>query len=418
MDPVTLGMAKADARKRARDQRPWGNVAQRMNPAGRQGFFNNNSAGTPYCFQVTAEAPGEFDAIQVVFANSKPSYSDSAVMVKASVLPSAADLNGSAGIWSIVYKSGLIRLALPVAPGPGTSRLSYVTSDVTPLSSVPRTDGGSKPLVVVRAYMATTADLPVAGNGTDDFTNWASRTDGLRWVQRQMVGDGVSDPTLFTSTTNVSQSPIVGIRFFLRGRVVNIAGCGDSITDGRGTFLGEGFGELLAKRLSSPSLAVSYSNMGWSGQSTAQFAERALDILDSDIRPDVLMFPISSPNNESPPLTDAGFTASDQWLQRVLAACARVGTIPVLWTMLPTGPSVKAWGVSDAKRVAANTRALALRGRGVLVADTATPLSGAVVDGQVTVSVADFPDYIHPGDAGIIKMADALEPQVRRAGGF
>lgn len=411
MDAVTLGMAKADARRRDRDQRPHGNVGQRIF-GGRMGLFNNTTANT---FQVTCELQQHFDAIQVIFANSKPAYSDNAVQIKASVLASAADLNGSAGTWVTVTKSGLLRMTMPIAPA--TGRLSYTLSDIIPLSSIPRTDGGTKPLLVVRAYMGTSGDLPVVGNGTDDFTNWAARTNGRRWVMRQMAGDGVTTPTAFTSTTNVSQSPIIGVRYWSRGRVVNVMTVGDSISDGRGTYIGEGFGGLVADRLTSDALAVEYSNCGWSGQATSVFGERAIDILFSDIKPDVLIFPNSSPNNESA-LTDAGFAASDAMYQRVLAACARADVAPVLWTMIPTDPAIHAWGAADSKRVAANARALALRDRGVLVADTATPLSGPIVAGQVGLPAALAPDGIHPGDDGNILMADALTPLVRRAGGL
>ncbi|OZF40735.1 hypothetical protein CH296_00315 [Rhodococcus sp. 14-2496-1d] len=403
------------SKRNLRDQRPFGNVGQRIF-GGRMGLYNASVAKT---FQVTCEVQQHFDAIQVIFANQKPGYSDNVVNMKASVLPSAADLNGSAGPWTTVTKSGLLRMALPISPA--TGRLSYALSDVIPLASIPRTDGGSKPLVVVRVYM-TGGDITVLGNGTpgtpttDDFTNWASRTNGRRWVMRQMDGDGVSTPTAFTSTTNVSQSPIVGIRYWSRGRVVNLMVVGDSISDGRGTYLGEGFGGLVADRLTSDALAVEYSNCGWSGQATSIFGERAIDIVHSDVKPDILVFPNSSPNNESA-LTDAGFAASDAMYQRVLAACARTGVTPVLWTMIPTDPSIHAWGAADSKRLAANARALALRDRGVLVADTSTPLSGATSSGQVLPIAGKLPDGIHPGDGANVDMADPITPLVSRAAG-
>ncbi|KQU44180.1 hypothetical protein ASG84_12715 [Rhodococcus sp. Leaf278] len=414
MDPATIGEAlrqsRADSRKRSRDQRPSGTVGQRI-IGGRMGLYNNL---TPATFHVACELQAPYEAVQIIFANSKPAYSDNAVSIKVTTLATAADLNGSANTWTQVTKSGLLRMALPIAPA--TGRLSYALSDIIPLSSIPRTDGGSKPLLAIRAYMGASGDLPVLGNGTDDLTNWATKA-GRRWVMRQMTGDGVTDPSVFTSTTNVSQSPIIGVRYWSRGRVVNVMVIGDSLSDGRGTYIGEGFGGLVADRLTSDALAVEYSNCGWSGQATSQFGERAIDVLFSDVKPDVLLFPNSSPNNEST-LTDAGFAASDAMYQRVLAACARTGVTPVLWTMIPTDPSIHAWGAADSKRIAANTRALALRDRGVLVADTSTPLSGPVVSGQVGLPAALAPDGIHPGDAGNILMADALTPLVRRAGGL
>lgn len=395
------------------DQRPSGNIGQRIF-GGRMGTYNNTTATT---FQITCELQQHFDAIQVIFANSNPGYSDNAVQVKASVLSSAADLNGSGGTWTTVTKSGLLRIAMPIAPA--TNRLSYILSDVIPLASLPRSDGGTKPLVVVRAYMGTSATLPVLGNGTSDvYTNWASRSDGHLWAMRLQTGDAVTDPTLFTSTTNVSQSPIVGIRYFARGRVINVMGVGDSITEGRGTYVNEGFGIKIADRLSTDGTTIEYSNCGWSGQNTVTFGERALDILGSPIKPDILLFPSCSPNNEAS-LTDAGFIASAAMRERVLSQCAQAGVVPVLWTMLPTNPSIHDWGADDAKRIADNAKVLAMRERGYLVGDTSTALSGTTdADGQVSFDPTYTTDGIHPNDAGSLKMADVLTPLVQRAGGL
>lgn len=285
MDPVTLGMAKADARKRARDLTAPGNIGQRIF-GGRMGTYNNT---TPTTFQITTELQQHFDAIQIIFANTAVRYSDNTVQVKAASLPTKADLNGNSASWVNVTKSSLSRIMTRVALG--ANRIGYTVSDVILLPPVARTDGGTKPILVVRAYFSANAALPVVGNGTDDFTNWATRTDGRIWAMRAMTGDGVGTPSSWTSTTNISQSPIVGIRYLSRGKVVNVMGVGDSITDGRGAMLGEGFILPAVEQLSTDALAIEYSNCGWSGQTQQMFAERAIDILQSEIKPDVLCSP-------------------------------------------------------------------------------------------------------------------------------
>ncbi|MHA4848752.1 SGNH/GDSL hydrolase family protein [Rhodococcus sp. MSC1_016] len=411
MDPVTLGMAKADARKRARDQRAPGNIGQRIF-GGRMGTYDGSTATT---FQVTCELQQHFDAIQLIFANHNAAYSLNAVQCKAAALPSAADLNGNSAAWVPVTKMGMNRMML-TTPLSG-DRIAYTVSDMIPLASVPRSDAGTNPIVVIRAYMTNNSTISVVGNGTDSFTNWATRTDGRLWAMRAQTGDQVTTPTTWTSTTNISQSPIVGVRYLARGKVVNVMAVGDSISDGRGTYLGEGFGGLVADRLSEDDIAVEYSNCGWAGQSTTSFANRAMDILQSDVKPDVLMFPSNSPNNETN-FTAAGIVSAAAHRSRVLAECARVGTVPVLWTLIPCSPAVHDWGATDALRVADNAAVLALRQRGVLVADTATALSGPVVGGQVGLPAEYAPDGIHPGDLGSAMMADLLEPLVARGAGL
>lgn len=409
MDPVTLGMAKADTRRRVNDLLAPGNVGQRVF-GGRMGTYNNTS---PTTFQITCETQAPFDAIQVIFANTQPRYSDNTVQVKAASLPSRADLNGSAASWVTVTKSSLLRIMTRTSPG--ANRIGYTVSDVIPLSSVARTDGGTKPILVVRAYFSANAALPVVGNGTDDFTNWATRTDGRLWAMRAQTGDGVTTVANFTSTTNISQSPIVGIRYLSRGRVVNVAGVGDSITDGRGTYLGEGFILPAVEALTNSGLAVEYSNFGWSGQTQGMFAERAIDILQSEVRPDVLVFPSNSPNDETTTLTAAGILAAKGRRGRVLAECARHGVRPVLWTMLPVNSAVNPWGSSDALRVADNAEVMALANRGVLVADSAAAVSGATSGGQVQLAAGTNTGGIHPNDAGNAALTAAIHPALARA---
>lgn len=406
MDAVTLGMAKSANKRRDTDTSAPGSVGQRIF-GGRMGTYDNTSVTT---FQVACELPQHFDAVQVIFANTQTRFSDYAVTVKAGVVADIADINTSGSGFVLLPKGTQQRVGLQVSPG--SSRIGYTYTDMVTLPSVARTDGGVKPLLVVRAYMGANPTLPVVGNGTDSFTNWASRTDGLKWIMRAEAGDAT---TTFTSTTNISQSPIVGVRFLARGRVVNVVGVGDSITDGRGTYLGEGFILPACQELSSDRLTVCYSNAGWSGQNTGMFFERAIDIVQSELRPDVLVIPAHSPNDETTTITAAGVAAGVTRRGRVLAECAKYGVRPVIWTMLPVNTAVNPYGSSDSLRVALNAEAVALASRGVLVADTSTAVSGDISGGQVQLAAGTNTDGIHPNSAGNAILADVLKPVLSRA---
>jgi lysophospholipase L1-like esterase len=397
-------MAKSAYKRRDTDTSPPGSVGQRIF-GGRMGTYDNTTAST---FQVACELPTHFDAIQVVLANTQTRFTDQAVTVKAGVVGDVGDINTSGAGFVTVTKGTLTRVASQVAWG--SNRISYTLTDMVALKSIPRTDGGTRPLLVIRAQFASNAALPVTGNGTDSFTNWASRA-GNRWIMRVQTGDAT---TTFTSTTNISQSPIVGVRFLTRGRVVNVVAVGDSITDGRGTYLGEGFVMPACEALTSDRLAVCYSNAGWSGQQTGMYLERAIDIVQQ-LRPDVLVIPAHSPNDETTTITEAGIAASVNRRGRVLDECARYGVRPVLWTMLPVNTAVNPYGTSDALRVALNNDTLALRDRGVLVADTSAAVSGSTSGGQVQLADGTNTDGIHPNSAGNAILADVLKPVLARA---
>ena len=185
--------------------------------------------------------------------------------------------------------------------------MAVAVADWVPIPSIARSDGGTHPLLTVRAYIAPNATLPVLGDGTDDFTNWATRSDGGRkFWWRYQDGDQITTPSGFTSTTNVSQSPIWGVQYLCRGQVVTVAAVGDSITEGRGTYLGEGFvlPALEALNATGGATKYEYMNFGWSGQIPSRYTRRALNLLESDIKPDIIVIPAASPN----PVTDGALT--------------------------------------------------------------------------------------------------------------
>jgi lysophospholipase L1-like esterase len=269
-------------------------------------------------------------------------------------------------------------------------------------------------LLAARVFISSNSVLPCYGNGTDDFTNWTTRTDGRLWCARSMSGDGITTPSSFVSTTNQSQSPIVGVQYLSRGKVISVGAVGDSITEGRGTYLNEGFILPAVAELSNTTdIAIEYSNFGWSGQSMSQFGERAIDILESEVRPDILVLPAGSPNDQPVTLTAAGIVAFQGLRARVLATCAQRNVVPVMWTWLPVNTAVNPWGATDSLRVADNATVLAQPK--LLVADTSTAISGSTSGGQVQLVGADTTDGIHPNDTGNAALKAVIKPLLVQA---
>jgi lysophospholipase L1-like esterase len=410
MDAVTLSAAQTDARKKyAAHER--GNIATRIF-GGRMGTLTLAGLGTE---QVTAELQTDFDAVRPIFANTDPAFSRAARLVAASAPATVADANNSAGSWTSGTKGGQTRIYLAGAPA-AAERVAYTTTDWIPVASVPRTDTpGAKPLVTIRAVFAAGSGIPVYGNGTDDFTNWATRSDGRKWIARRQQVEAVNTPSNFTSTTNVSQSPIVGIQYLARGKVVTVMGVGDSITDGRSTYLGEGFILPAVEELTATDLAVEYANIGWSGQAMNTFAERAIDALESDVvRPDILVMPVGSPNDPGNSTITAAHLATWRSKRARLEAAARRAGVPVvLWTMLPVNTAVNNWGASDSIRRDYNTEQLARKG--ILIADTAAAVSGTVTGGQTQMTSESQSDGIHPNAAGNALLKAVVKPVIAEA---
>jgi hypothetical protein len=386
-----------------------GNTATRIF-GGRMGTVDNSTQQT---YQITTELQTDFDAVRPIFASTDTNISHALRSVTASVLGSSADLNNSSGTWVQGLKAGLGRVYADIAPAVG--RISYTTTDWIYLPSTPRTDGGKKPLVAIRAYFNNSSTLPAYGNGADTFTNWATRTDGRLWAARQQAGLYTTSPAGFASTTNTSQSPIVGVQYLTRGRVITVGAVGDSITDGRGTYLGEGFTMPAVEAITSAGIAVEYANMGWSSQTMAVFAERAIDVLQSPVKPDILVMPAGSPNDFSGTIAQSQIDTFRAQRARVQREARRQGVALVLWTWLPSNTAAKNYGATDSLRTSYNAEVLAQDGKGFIVADLATPFSGATVGGQVQIASGLTSDDIHPNDTGNATLEPVLKTALQRA---
>lgn len=376
---------------------------------GRMGELNVTTATTFHITTVTAQ---HFDAVRLVFANTLQGFATNIFACAASVSESLSDVNNSFGAWVNGTKDGSLNFPLPIAQGNG--RIRHTVSDWISLKSVVRADGGVYPILHVRAYIPSHPSLSVYGNGVDSFQNWATKSDGKIWIARSQAGNFVGSPVGFTSTANINQSPIVGIQYLSRGKVISVAACGDSITDGRGTYLGEGFGMPICTQLSDMnSVAIEYSNLGWSGQNTLQFTKRAIEALNGPIRPDILMVPIGSPNDATEEILPANIVSQSKQVQNLIARAKEVGTFIVFWTWLPTNTSVRPYGISDQLRRQANSEFLGLLDKGWTVVDLNTLLSGDTVGGQVQMKIGTTNDNIHPNDAGNEILSNGLIPTIK-----
>lgn len=419
-----------------------GNIGTRI-PDGRLASFTNDATGQTFHTVLTVEKPA--DRIRVILANSQTTGTQTVGAVKVCPLASLAsdalinNSDGANGTWVSVTRNGASSWVQDVAQSANVMRLQV--TDWVNCSSADRVDGGAFHAYAVRVYYAAaTTAFTVVGNGTDDYTNWATRTDGRRWINRTKIGAHVATLTGFDSTTNISQTPVYGIQYETRGEIVTVWLVGDSNISGRGTYLGAGFGYAATTALSSQTgLAVECANIGWAGANAIQNAIHAINILQNDTwqaakfagaggtigvanadfltlgTPDVIVYqPWTSNSVSGATIATSEVDTMRQYMAAVVGAARLSGAYPVLVTALPINSSIKAYASTDNLRRLFNWNMQSWY-RSTPVVDIAQPVSGAMTAaGQVEFASGMTTDGTHLNDTGIALAAVPLRDLLRR----
>ena len=373
-----------------------GNLGTRI-LSGRMGVFDNSTVKT---FRAIIEVAAQgFDMVRPIFANGNASTTYTVAGCNVRALANLTDALPSPTT-ATLPSSGV------VAANP-SSRRSFLLGDWIDLTSVPRTDGGYGALVCIDAHVSTASNITILGNGTsDNYTGWAARTN-RKWIMRHNDGDCVTTPASFVSTTNRIQSPIIGLQYAARGRVITVMGVGDSITDGRGSIVGEGFGVPACEAMSSSDLVFEWANMGWASANSGTFRRYLSDAIAAGIVPDVVVAPVGSPNSFAKPIVSASINDCRIAMAQINRDCGINYIQPVFWTVLPTNPVVNDYNASDSLRRDYNAATLAYPDTNVL--DFSAALSGATDgDGQVGMLAGTTTDDIHPNDSGNAILAGIL----------
>jgi lysophospholipase L1-like esterase len=342
----------------------------------------------------------DVSGVQFIFANSLAASAGSGGMIiNAKAIGSFADLDGAwSGATSVTFLGGQTQLR----PAESSSRRAFEISDPTYLTPVARTDGGTRALVACRIYHGSGLNIMGLGNGADDFSNWATRPSG---AARMRVNSASGDQrTATTGWLNALTSPCIGMAYFTRKPTVQVASFGDSITDGRGSYLQANFTLLATERLNADDLKLqfSHSDLGWSGQSMVAIRNNMRDAFEAGIVPDVAVFPCSSPNNfSSGTISAAAIQIVRSAFIDMLGLCAQYRVTPLVWTQFPVNAAVKDWGASDSLRVAYNQEIVSYcAANDIICVDLAPTLSGVTTNGQVQMLAGTTSDGIHPNDNG------------------
>ena len=422
--PTVLAPGLAAVNQSARLGRGGGRRAARI-------FYNrhsvvaNDAAGRTH--HMVVELPAQFDQIMLVAVNNQAAQ---VVNFQATICTMAdlSNINNSVADnrwtslvnWSANNGNSTIA-QVPVSPGQvsGRDRKSYIVSEPISVSSVPKTDGVKGAYLGIRFFMRT--DLPtytVLGNGTTDLlSQWATRPSGKGTIIcRSKVGQFVQNNSTvagFDSVTNENTTPIAGVIALYRGRVVGVVRNGDSIADGRGNPVGEGFMWPACGAASDAEVTFVDSNMGCPGQPGAVFYQDMKDLFNSPVGKylDASVLHSASPNDIAATITDADITAIRLRFNDALDFLERLGKVALPVTWAPSNTAIKNYGTTDALRVAYNAY---VRSLPLAVIDIDAVLAGATVGGQVQMRDEYEDDGIHPNNPGNYAIVPSAAAQVRR----
>lgn len=352
----------------------------------------NDASGYTYSEAIALES--HFDAIQIGIANDRTTGTITCGPVKVSTPAVYGDGNNSAGTWANVTFSGSPTVVLPNATDAADPTVTF--SDWIPISSVARTDiAGGFPLLFVRSLMpASTTTFPVAFTGVTS-TAWATKSDGRIWGSHRQIGDQVSTPSGFNVVTETSAHIVYAVRFRSRGKVVTVAGFGDSnmagSNAGGATLYGDGFLTRAGAALSSATRPVSIGNFGWGGQTSAQFIKRAERLIPL-IQPDIAVYTGFTPNDGTP--SAASNNLARQNVARFIAVCQANNVVPVLVNGLPSSGSGYT-SPQDAFRKTYNAELAAYPG--TLVVDVSTAVGDGAAPENFRAGLSS--DQVHGNDS-------------------
>ena len=393
------------------------------------GTVDNSTVAT---YRAIFEVPAGFDAVRPIFANGGA----------AAYTPSATSCRPMQNMTDFTFNSSGVgqTVTVPVAVPArlGLYRPSYELGNWTQLPSVARNDGGSGSLVCFDTYISTAAVLTIfGGTGSGiDVSGWATRAN-RKFAFLSNAGDCVTTPGNFVSTALNNFSPIVGLQYASRGKIITVMGVGDSITFGEGTIKGEGF-IVPACEQATAATGIYYEcmNLGWPGQVPDNYTSFLGDLAYAGIMPDICVCPVGSPNSATPitSITNALPMGSQQgaayYLNTLLSnargneyrnpgafsqpAAQNQSVQIILWTMLPVSHTVHNWSATatlcDPLRVGLNNQWL--NNSGVRVLDFATAFSGSTYNGQIEPNPALTTDLIHPNDAGNAVLSPILATEL------
>lgn len=380
------------------------------------------------------EAESDFDAVRLVWVNrgtgaivgkalvGVTETADTSVAASAfhpviggttyNAVRSAGSVNG----WQAVTWNSAATVSIAAA----TSAAQIGVSDWMPLSSIPRADGGMRPLLLVRAQISQ-------ADGSGDFCTYSNA--GISAIRTPVAAGRNRVLQLFTGAAMVNTPASVNgamgtvtfevfPEFRYRARALSVFGVGDSIMQDEGlalTGIVTSWGWRGCADASTAAKPMSWSNVGCAGKAYTEYWARFTTLIAAGVKPSVLVVQPLSVNDYSGAPNNLPYYSELGMSRAVLAIeYARANGIPNV-CLVPLLPYNSLAAGNDTIRKSYNTklRALALNmGCGYL--DFSALGDGASPERWIP-AYNYSSDGIHPNETAIdTVMAPALTAYLRQ----
>ena len=377
------------------------------------GRYNSFTTSSDWTTNIVMELESDFTALRIGIPNALPTQVNGirvSVGVLAASVPQAwlVDINPTGG-WIDATFNGASSLNAPARIA--ADRYSLPLTDWLNIRSIPRTDGGIRPLIIMRIEYPNGSLPSVPYLGT---SNWRQPTAPRVMKTSVQTVLGVTNKAAYTQTTNTEGSVVVPVVQYIskkKGRQGFISG--DSTKEGvGGNPNGYGAVQMASYELSTPDNPIEYFNAGLHAQGPAVYSKRLAD-MGSFVKPTFVTYSPYSVNDVA-----VGGLTNDQ-IGRIYTSLAdfmnemrnHPNATLILTEPLPNNPAFRDTGAGDQKR---RDLIADLATFDVIVAEGyAAAFSGAQdADGQTLIATGLSSDNVHPNLAGYQALAQIIKPIV------
>lgn len=377
------------------------------------GRYNSFTTSSDWTTNIVMELESDFTALRIGVPNALPTQVNGirvSVGVLAASVPQAwlVDINPTGG-WIDATFDGASSLNAPARIA--ADRYSLPLTDWLNIRSIPRTDGGIRPLIIIRIEYPSGSFPSVPYLGT---SNWRQPTTPRVMKTSVQTVLGVTNKAAYTQTTNTEGSVVVPVVQYIskkKGRQGFIVG--DSTKEGVGSNPnGYGAVQMASYELSTPDNPIEYFNAGLHGQGPAVYSKRLAD-MGSFVKPTFVTYSPYSVNDAA-----VGGLTNDQ-IGRIYTSLAgfmdemrnHPNSTLILTEPLPNNPAFRNTGAGDQKR---RDLIADLATFDVIVAKGyAAAFSGSQdANGQTLIATGLSSDNVHPNLAGYQALAQIIKPIV------
>ena len=377
---------------------------------GRYNTYNPNSNWTT---NIVMELEADFTSLRIAIPNTHTAAVEN---VKVSVGVVAANVPQAwlvgiepTGGWFEATMNGNTNFTLPARFA--ADRASFGVSDELPIRSIPRTDGGIRPLIIVRVEYPLGSIVSVPYLGT---SNWRQATSPRIMKTSVQAVLGVTDKASFTQTTNTEGSVAVPVvQYFTKKKGRQLFISTDSTGEGVGsTPTGYGAAQIVAYTNSTPDNPIEYFNAGLHAQGPEVYSKRLKELGDF-VKPTIVLYSPYSVNDVSVGgMTDAQLGRVYTNLAQMMAEMRKhPNATMLLLEPLPVNPAFRDTGAGDQKRrdLIADLNTFDIP----VVTGYAAALSGSVdADGQTLIKSGLTTDNVHPNITGYTDLAAVVSPYI------